>query len=125
MTIQESYAALGGNYEEVLGRFRTPERILKFMGLFLKDASFANLQKALEQNNLEEAFRAAHTLKGVCSNLGFTRLYRSSHGLTELLRARTPSPEIPALFAEVKKDYEITAGAIRQTLQQDSSGQTH
>ncbi len=117
MTIQECYAALGGTYEEVLGRFRTEERILKFMGLFLKDDSFSNLTKALEQNNLEEAFRAAHTLKGISSNLSFTRLYRSSHGLTELLRAKTPSPEITALFAEVKKDYEITAGAIRSALQ--------
>ncbi|MGN0016454.1 MAG: Hpt domain-containing protein [Candidatus Avelusimicrobium sp.] len=117
MTTQECYAALGGNYEEVLGRFRTEERILKFMGLFLKDDSFANLTKALEQNNLEEAFRAAHTLKGISSNLSFTRLYRSSHGLTELLRAKTPSPEISALFAEVNKDYEITAGAIRSALQ--------
>lgn len=119
MTIQETYAALGGNYEEVLGRFRTEERILKFMGLFLKDDSFSNLQKALEQNNLEEAFRAAHTLKGVSSNLGFTRLYRSSHGLTELLRPQKPSPEIPTLFAEVKKDYEITAAAIQRSLLQN------
>lgn len=117
MTIQESYCALGGNYEEVLGRFRTEERIVKFMGLFLKDDSFSNLSKALEQNNLEEAFRAAHTLKGISSNLSFTRLYRSSHGLTELLRTKTPNPEILALFAEVKKDYEITAKAIHAALQ--------
>lgn len=119
MTIQESYAALGGNYEEVAGRFRSDERILKFMGLFLKDESFSTLCKALEQNNLEEAFRAAHTLKGVSSNLGFTRLYNSSHELTELLRPKTPAPEIPALFAQVQKDYEITAEAIRSALPQN------
>lgn len=119
MTIQESYAALGGNYEEVSGRFRSDERILKFMGLFLKDESFATLCKALEQNNLEEAFRAAHTLKGVSSNLGFTRLYNSSHELTELLRAKTQNPEIPALFAKVQQDYEITANAIRSALPQN------
>ncbi len=118
MTIQESYAALGGNYEEVLARFRTEERILKFAGLFLKDDSFSNLCKALEENNLEDAFRAAHTLKGVSSNLGFTRLHLSSHALTELLRPKTPSPDIPALFAEVKKDYETTAAAIK-ALQQN------
>lgn len=118
MTIQESYAALGGNYEEVLARLRTEERILKFVGLFLKDDSFANLSKALEQNNLQEAFRAAHTLKGVCSNLGFTRLHLSSHALTELLRPLSPAPEIPALFAEVKKDYETTVAAIN-ALQQN------
>lgn len=118
MTIQECYAALGGNYEEVLGRFRTEERIEKFIRLFLKDDSFSNLKKYLEEQNLPEAFRAAHTLKGICSNLSFTRLYRSSHGLTELLRAEKPSPEIPALFAEVAKDYETTVQAIRGTVQE-------
>lgn len=116
MTIQESYAALGGNYEEALGRFRTDERILKFMGLFLKDDSFNNLRQALAQHNWEEAFRAAHTLKGVCANLSFTRLYRSSHGLTENLRNRTPSPETAPLFAEMEKDYAVTAEALRRIL---------
>lgn len=125
MTIQESYAALGGNYEEVLGRLRTEERIRKFMGLFLKDDSFPVLCKALERNNLEEAFRAAHTLKGVSSNLSFTRLYRSSHELTESLRPQTPSPEIPALFAEVKKDYKITVETILNFLQLNKPEKTY
>lgn len=118
MTIQECYAAIEGNYEEVLGRFRTEERIAKFIKLFLKDDSFSNLQKALAEQNWAEAFRAAHTLKGISSNLSFTRLYRSSHGLTELLRPEKPSPEIPALFAEVEKDYAATARAIRETVQE-------
>lgn len=110
--------ALGGNYEEVLGRFRTEERVVKFIKLFLKDGSFSLLQKALAEQNLPEAFRAAHTLKGICANLSFTRLYRSSHGLTELLRAGKPSPEIPALMAEVEKDYAATARAIEETVKE-------
>ena len=33
---------------------------------------------------------AAHTLKGVCQNLGFTNLYQPTYELTEVLRAGTP-----------------------------------
>lgn len=120
MKIEECYSVLGGNYEEILGRFQTEERIAKFIKLFLKDDSFRNLSKALEEQNLKEAFRAAHTLKGVCANLSFTRLYRSSHSLTELLRTERISPEIPVLFAQVEQDYALTADAIRKTVQADA-----
>ena len=56
-----------------------------------KDAIYANeriatLQEALEQQNTETAFRAAHTLKGVAVNLGFTRLYHAAAALTEVLQ---------------------------------------
>ena len=35
---------------------------------------------------MELAFRAAHTLKGVCMNLGFDHLYKLSFEITESLR---------------------------------------
>ena len=38
---------------------------------------------------MKEAFRAAHTLKGVCQNLGFTNLYQPTYDLTEVLRTGT------------------------------------
>ena len=37
----------------------------------------------LNENDAEKAFCAVHTLKGVCSNLGFERLYEASYELTE------------------------------------------
>ena len=40
----------------------------------------------MTQNNAEEAFRAVHTLKGICLNLGFDTLYKASFELTEKLR---------------------------------------
>ena len=49
--------------------------------------SFSQLQSTLEEKNVEEAFRAAHTLKGVAQNLGFTPLYEATATLTEVLRA--------------------------------------
>ena len=78
MTIQECYEAIGGNYEDVLGRLNSEALIRKFTFMFLEDPSYMRLKQALADKNYEEAFRNAHTLKGVCQNLSFDRLYEVS-----------------------------------------------
>ena len=78
MTIQECYEAIGGNYEDVLRRLRSEALIRKFTLKFLEDQSYPLLKQALGDNNYEETFRGAHTLKGVCQNLSFDRLYEVS-----------------------------------------------
>lgn len=112
MTIQECYAALEGDYQEVLGRLYSDALVQRFVGKFLSDPSFPLLERSLKEENYEEAFRAAHTLKGVTQNLSFTRLYRSSHELTEALRARD-YVLAARLFSRVEADYLQTAAAIR------------
>ena len=46
------------------------------------------LTESLKEKDGECAFRAAHTLKGVCANLGLDRLYEADCELTEKLRGR-------------------------------------
>ena len=75
MTMRECYEAIGGNYEDVLGRLRSEALIRKFTLKFLEDQSYPQLKQALNDKNYEDAFRSAHTLKGVCQNLSFDRLY--------------------------------------------------
>ena len=112
MTIQECYAALEGDYQEVLSRLYSDALVQRFVGKFLSDQSFPLLEQSMSDRNDEEAFRAAHTLKGVTQNLSFTRLYRSSHELTEALRAK--DYELAAkLFPAVEADYLQTAAAIQ------------
>ncbi len=113
MNLQECYGALGGDYEDVLGRLRSEKLVQKFVLKFLNDKSFDLLCSSLEEGNYEEAFRASHTIKGVCQNLSFTRLYESSHELTEALRSGW-SQEAAGLTERVKADYEQTAAAIRE-----------
>ena len=75
MTMQECYKAIGGNYEAVLGRLHSEALIQRFTLKFLEDQSYLQLKQALENKYYEDAFRSAHTLKGVCQNLSFDRLY--------------------------------------------------
>ncbi len=113
MNLSECYAALGGDLEGVLGRLRSEKLVRKFVQKFPSDGSYDLLHQSLEAKNYPEAFRAAHTIKGVCQNLSFDRLYESSHKLTEALRDGC-SPEVPALLECLDEDYRVTVQAISQ-----------
>lgn len=111
MTLQDCYMALGGDYAEVAARLRSDRLVQKFVLKFLDDGSFDLLCRSLEEKQYEEAFRAAHTIKGVCQNLSFNRLLASSSRLTEALRSGCTT-QADALFQEVSADYQDTVSAI-------------
>ena len=113
MTVKECYESMESDYEGVLGRMGSEGLVRRFALKFLDDPSYLNLEKAIQEQNAEEAFRAAHTLKGVCLNLGFTGLYKVSAELTEVLRGRETAGS-DALYQQVKEQYTILIEAIRE-----------
>lgn len=66
MNIREFYEFVGGNYEDVLKRMAKEERVIKFVRMFERDPSYQGLVDAMDAGDYDEAFRMAHTLKGVC-----------------------------------------------------------
>ena len=112
MTLQECYAAMGGDYAGVTSRLPTERMVQKFVLKFLNDGSYDLLVRSMEAEDYAEAFRAAHTIKGVCQNLGLTRLLNSSSQLSEALR-HGYTPEADGLVEQVGTDYQETIGAIR------------
>ena len=121
MTLQECYAAMGGDYEGVMGRLRSERMVQKFVLKFLEDGSFDLLCSSMEAGDLSEAFRAAHPIKGECANLAFSALLKSSSQLTELLRAGDMGDQAQELFQRVKADYAKTAQAI-QAFREEAGG---
>lgn len=89
MTLQE-LEAYGANVQEGLGRCMGMEAFyLKLVETIKTEANFDNLKAAIEANDLDAAFEAAHGLKGVLSNLAITPILDPVMEITELLRART------------------------------------
>ena len=114
MTLRQCYALLDGDYEGVLGRMRKESLVEKFVLKFLNDPSMDALRQGIAAKDRETAFRAAHTIKGVCMNLAITKLFESSNKLTETLRGRSEYGEdIEPLLAQVKEDYALTLDCIR------------
>ena len=115
MTVKECYDAMGGNYDEVLSRLRDDTRIAKFLGKILADPSYELLVTSIANNNAEDAFRAAHTIKGICLNLAVTKLYGSSNALTEALRGKSEiTDEAHKLREAVTNDYNATIASIKR-----------
>lgn len=106
MTIRECYEATHSDYNDVLGRLGSESLIKRFALKFLDDTSYQELLEAMKQADGEVAFRMAHTLKGVCLNLGFTELGKVSSELTEALRSTKNTSGCEALMERVTAEYE-------------------
>lgn len=112
-TIREAYEKMGGNFEETVARLTSEAFVQRFAGKFLDDPSFNDIKQALTAEDAELAFRAAHTLKGVCQNLGFANLYQPASDLTEVLRGGSMEGfEEP--WGRVQQQYEITIAALKE-----------
>ena len=114
--LERFYAEIGSDARPVLERFgRDPERTKRFLRGFVADGSFEALTEALKGNKAEAAFRAAHTLKGICLNLGFDRLFERASLVTERLRGGNLEGAKEG-FPELKKEYNRTADAVHAFL---------
>ncbi len=113
MNLKEFYDKIGGDYEGTIGRLYKEDLVKKFVKKFLNDKSYDDLLEYMKNAELEDAFRAVHTLKGVAINLGFTKLYNVSSTLTEALRHKEYDGT-DMMLNEVKKEYKLTIDAINE-----------
>ena len=79
---------------------------------FPNDESFANLKRELETGNCEEAFKAAHNLKGVAANLSMTRLAVKAGDCCEELRAGNIA-DAKSLFNALEEEYSNVIAALQ------------
>ena len=113
MTIKECYAMGDADFDDVLKRLGSETMVKRFAVKFLNDTSFEELKEGIRLQDGEKAFRAAHTLKGVCLNLGFSGLGKASAELTEKLRGRDTS-DSEELLQKVEEKYTSLVEALRQ-----------
>lgn len=111
MTVKEFYDEVGGGYEEMAAKFASDATITAFLKIFVRDTSFENLSRSLEEGNVEEAFQAAHMLKGVILNLNLAGLIGPVGEVTEALRAKKLELG-KELFPKLKEAYDATREAL-------------
>ena len=58
----------------------------RFLSAFASDDSVARLRSALSEGDAKDAFDRAHELKGLCAQLGLSRLAACADTLCETLR---------------------------------------
>ena len=79
---------MGMDVDTTVNRFMGNEGLyLKFLNKFQNDQSVAD-------QNAEEAFKSAHTLKGVAANLGLDPIAQHASDIVELLRGKNQFSEV-------------------------------
>ena len=118
MDVKDCYREFEGNYEDALSRLMNDTLIEKFLKKFLNDDSYNSLSVSIENRDYHEAFKAAHTLKGVSLNLSLSRLSASASEITEYLRdcdnKIIDETVLFRLFDSVSKDYRMTVEVIEK-----------
>lgn len=102
--MQTLLTAYGVNYAETMERFGYSEALyLECLEMLLHDENLSILKQAIGSGDLNAAFDAAHTLKGVAANMGLTPLAEAAGRLVEPLRRgemRSYAPELSCLDAQ-------------------------
>lgn len=112
MNLMEFYKAVGGDYNQVILRLPSEAMIQKYLNRFLDDPSYGNLKEAWEKGRIQDAFLAAHTLKGTAANLGLDQLAQAASDLTEELRQAVVLPsedgmkKVTDAYETVRRNHE-------------------
>lgn len=84
----QSLRTWGCDIDGALDRFLGEKELYQScLCALINDTTFVELGRALQEKNVQSAFEAAHTLKGVLANLGLTPMFEVVVKLVEPLRA--------------------------------------
>lgn len=98
--IEKLLAAYGVDWQTVGERFGGDAGFyLKCVRMFTRDGSYDLLEKSLDGGDMDTAFRAAHTIKGMAANMGFTGVLDAACAIVEPLRAHQTDIDYAVLVA--------------------------
>ena len=107
MLTVDALKSFGANTEEGMARCLNREDFyLRLVKTVPGEPNFEKLEKAIADGDLDAGFEAAHSLKGVLSNLSLTPISEPVGKMTELLRAREQA-DYSELLAETLKQRDI------------------
>lgn len=116
MNCLEFYSRIGANAENVNRRLGNETFVKKYLKKFAVDKTVDNLKSSVEKGDYEEAFRSAHTIKGLALNLELLPLVDIICNITECLRDYNESSQssIVELLNTFNKEYEKIISDINQ-----------
>lgn len=80
--------SIGVDISDTLERFVGNEGLYyKCLGKFLTDQNFDLMLEGIREGDAKKAFDGIHAYKGICGNMGFSKLYKEVCEITEVFRA--------------------------------------
>lgn len=114
MNIESFYECLGEDYKKVFSRLGSEKLIESCLIKLYSDSSFNELSSAIDNYNIQDAFAASHTLKGLYFTLGLNRIGALFSDLTESLRQNEQREEVFILFKRAEAEYEVLQMLLEQ-----------
>lgn len=107
MTIKDSYSLISGNYEGVLNRLGSEDRIARFVHKFFETGDFEKLEEGVKNRDASKVFDFSHKMKGNALNMGFESFAKDMSNLVEYVRPRTipDENELDKMFFSLKMQY--------------------
>lgn len=118
MTLEELYESIGGDYDQALRVLRVDKLINKHIRKLTTNGVVDNLLAAGETMDPTELFETAHAVKGVCANLGLTKIADAASDIAEEYRPGNPrklsDDEVKEKLQFVADQYETTKEGIQR-----------
>ena len=105
MELKDFYNAIGENYNRLLSRLLSSDRIEKYLTIFFSENSIEDLKTWIINNDFQSAINTAHTLKGVTATLGFDHLSSDICGLHGVLK-NNETEKAGILCQQIVEEYE-------------------
>lgn len=116
MTLQELYQLIDGDYDQALRVLRVEKLMDKHIRKLPKNGVVDSLIEAGKTMDPEKLFETSHAAKGVCGNLGLTRLAEAASEISEEFRPRNPrkfsDAEVTDKLQRIAELYEKTKDGI-------------
>ncbi len=102
--------------EGAMERFMNNEGMYeRFLKKFANETIYDQLASAVEEQDADKAFAAAHTLKGVCGNLSLQGLFEVVNKQVEFFRAKDMEAGA-AMMPQVTAEYDKVMELIKEIL---------
>lgn len=118
MTLEELYASIDGDYEQALRVLRMDKLIDKHIRKLTKNGVVDTLIASSDTLDPTQLFESAHAVKGICANLGLTKISDAASEIAEEYRpgnSRSLSDEeVRQKLQDIADLYQITKEGIQQ-----------
>ncbi len=107
----------GADVENTVKRFMGNEAMYeKFLKKFVYNSNYTGLEENISSGNYGEAFKCAHTLKGVSANLGLDPIFKAASELTEEFRGKADEEvnreRVQEIWQELQRVYKVFADLL-------------
>lgn len=112
---KERMESAGYDVNGALARFVNNEILfMTFLKKFPTDEHYAAIRPNIDNGNIDEAYKAAHAIKGVAGNLGLTPVFETVNDMLILIKHKDETPDFDTKVVEL---YEIFDKAYAKAIE--------